>query len=247
MPIWLLAIIAFAEFVGLYLLSQRLTRQVYAVFLYLTNSRTLAITLITLVLFPGTVIHELSHLFAASILGVHTGKLTLVPESISGDTIHAGSVLVAETDPFRRAAIGMAPMVTGLITLMALVWWLWTMTNGIAFGDGALTLPDVSPWLVALALYLIFAVSNTMFSSPEDMKGVPPVIGVLAILGGLAAWFRIFPPLPDAAQTVVASAVTLFIQSIGIVLACTVAGIAVSSAVIRIAERATGKRVVWGS
>src|SRR5947209_5745118 len=108
MPMQLLAIIA--ELIGIYVLSRALTQTIFNLTYLLTRARSIAVTLITLLNFPGTVIHELAHLFTAEILGVHTGKLSLVPESIAEPNIKAGSVMIAATDPFRRYAIGLAPV-----------------------------------------------------------------------------------------------------------------------------------------
>jgi len=183
-----------AEIVGLWLLSQRLTKSIFTTFLLLFRHRSVAVSAITLILFPGTVIHELSHLFTAEILGVRTGKLTLAPESIEKDDINVGSVEFRQTDPFRRSAIGLAPFIVGLTALIGLSWilpnlWKESVT---AFQNSNL-FSSPSSYLLPLTSYLLFCVSNTMFSSPEDMKGVVPLTIVLGILGaaGYMAGFRV--------------------------------------------------------
>ena len=164
MWIFLLGIIV--ELVILGILSNRLTQLSFTVFMRITHSRSVSITILTIILFPGTVIHELSHLFTAEILGVHTGKLTLSPESIEGQDIQSGSVQVALSDQFRRTLIGIAPTITGMITLSLLSWYL-SQTQQLIIG-------------IAL-LYLILTISNTMFTSKEDLKGVLPVALTIAI------------------------------------------------------------------
>src|SRR5438046_2497216 len=114
----LLAIIA--ELLGIYFLSRALTQSIFELTYVLLRARSIAVTVITLLNFPGTVIHELAHLFTAEVMGVHTGKLSLVPESIEELEIKAGSVMIAHTDPFRRYAIGLAPVFVGLIVLTAI-------------------------------------------------------------------------------------------------------------------------------
>ena len=123
----ILLLLLFAELFFLFFLSQRLTQSVFDLCILLFRSRSVAITIITIINFPGTVIHELSHLFTAEILGVRTGKLTLVPDFIQKDQIKAGSVMIAATDPFRRYLIGLAPMVTGLVAISALSYSLFTI------------------------------------------------------------------------------------------------------------------------
>lgn len=248
MPLWAIIGIAVAEFVGLYLLSRRLTRQTYGVLFLITRSRPVAVTLITILLFPGTVIHELSHLFSAEILGVRTGGISFVPESIDEQDIHAGTVMVAETDPFRRAAIGMAPMATGLVALAFMAWWLISLTGGIPFGQGALVGSDRLPWIVALVLYLIFCISNSMFSSPEDMKGVPPVIIVVSILlGAMLYAVQSYVHIPETTVAFVTDWALLFVQSLGLVLGLNILGVIVTDVLLERISRLTGKRIVWKS
>ena len=163
---WIFLIGIIVELTILGILSARLTQLSFTVLMRITHSRTVAITILTIILFPGTVIHELSHLFTAEVLGVHTGTLTLAPESIEADQIQSGSVQVASSDPFRRTLIGIAPTITGMISLSILSWYL-SQTQHIMIG-------------IAL-LYLIITISNTMFTSKEDMKGVLPVALTLAI------------------------------------------------------------------
>src|SRR5258706_13434406 len=112
------------ELIVLYFISQRLTQAVYNLTYLLFQARSIAVTVVTLVSFPGTVIHELSHLFTAEILGVHTGKLTLVPENIAEEEVKAGSVMIAHSDPFRRYAIGLAPIFSGLLAITTLSYFL---------------------------------------------------------------------------------------------------------------------------
>ena len=137
------------ELTFLYLLSRRVIGTLYRLLQMLTRSRPMAIWIVSIIFFPGTVVHELAHLFTAEILGVRTGKLTLVPESLEGNEINAGAVMIAATDPFRRTLIGLAPVYVGIIVLVA---------------TSSLTV------LPILTFYIMFAVSNSMFSSEEDMK-----------------------------------------------------------------------------
>ena len=181
LPLFLLITL---EIVGLWVLSQRLTKSIFTTFLLLFRHRSIAVSAITLILFPGTVIHELSHLFTAEIVGVRTGKLTLEPElTDEEEDIRSGSVQLSQTDPFRRSVIGIAPFVIGLTALIGLSWVLPTVWNDmlIAFQNNIL-FSSPSLYLLSLISYLLFAVSNTMFSSPEDMKGVVPLAIVIGIL-----------------------------------------------------------------
>lgn len=147
----------------------------------LTRSKTIALTILIILLFPGTVVHELAHLFVAEIFRVRTGKLTLVPESLEKPEIKTGSVAIAHTDPLRRTLIGLAPLYVGIATLALLSSFLSQPTT---YNSQPTTL---------FLFYLMFAVSNSMFSSKEDMKGVIPFIITvgLFIAAGYYAGFRI--------------------------------------------------------
>ncbi len=168
------------EFFFLWLLSRRLSETIFTFFLVLFRSPQFALTAITLLLFPGTIIHELSHLFTAEILGVRTGKLNLTPEGIDGrqKEIRAGSVAIAKTDPVRRTAIGVAPVVMGVVALSAIAY----MIHRSDMSDRS----DMSYVIKIIQYYLLFAVSNSMFSSKEDMKGVVPVFVTLGLFAGAA-------------------------------------------------------------
>jgi len=191
LPLFLLITL---ELIGLFVLSRRVTRGIFLSLYRIFRVRSIAISLTTALLFPGTVIHELSHLFTAEMLGVKTGKLNLAPESIEGEDIKIGSVELTQTDPFRRSVIGLAPFVVGIgaiIGLSSIVPQCWNETV-VTFQNNTL-FSSSSFYLLLVTFYLIFAVSNTMFASKEDMKGVIPLAIVLGMLGGAIymAGFRI--------------------------------------------------------
>lgn len=212
-------IVLIIELVILFFLSQGLTQSLFLLYALFFRSKKVAVTIITLLVFPGTVIHELSHLFTAEILGVHTGKIDLVPEFIDKDSLKTGSVAIAQTGPFRKALIGLAPVGAGLIALTAIAYFLSTTwpqvmidwQNGVMFSQFAL-------YLLLILLYLVFAISNSMFSSPQDLKGTLPV-AILIVLLLAGAWFAGFRlTITGAALNVLNSILTALVQSIGLVL-----------------------------
>lgn len=211
----------FAEFVGLFLLSRWLTQTLYRFFFILTRSRPWAITLMTLLFFPGTVIHELSHLFTAEILGVRTGKLTLAPESLRSEdeSVRTGSVAIAKTGPFRRAAIGLAPTIISLASFSFLSYML-LHPSVLPIRPITLTMYHYQFSIIdVVIIYLLFAVSGAMFPSPEDMKGIPALGLTLVVLLAAAyiAGFRL--SLTGQALEFVTQVTTSLVQSLGIVLA----------------------------
>lgn len=183
------------ELLILFFISRRLTEHVYLLALILSRSRPVAISFVTLLLFPGTVIHELAHLFTAEVLGVHTGKLTLAPEAIRGDLsaqageVQAGSVAIARTDPFRKAMIGIAPLVVGLVAYSMLSYWLPQFLAGLQMVPVDQWLTTTSFYLVVGTFYLLFAISNSLFPSSLDLEGTPATfitIGVLLVAAYIA-------------------------------------------------------------
>ncbi len=220
MLIFLLGIIV--ELVILGILSSRLTQLSFTVLMRLTHSRTISITILTIILFPGTVIHELSHLFTAEVLGVHTGKLTLAPESIEGEDVQSGSVQVAVTDPFRRTIIGIAPTITGMISLSILSWYLSQAQQFI---------------IIIALLYLILTISNTMFTSKEDLKGVLPVALTLALFFSAFYISGIRIILPTAFQTTITTIIQTLAQYLGAAVGINLIGILINTLFLLILQK----------
>lgn len=202
-----------AELTLLYFLSRWLTQTLYTFFLLIFKIRSIAMSLVTLLLFPGTVIHELSHLFVAEILGVRTGKLTLAPEEIRETNVKAGSVTIAATDPIRRTLIGIAPVFTGIASLAALSYF--------TRGPLAVLQEDLlqNALIPAAYYYLLFAISNSMFSSKQDLKGFWPVAIIVSciITAGFLAGIRF--GLTGQAAIIAEQIITSLIRSLAQVLA----------------------------
>ncbi len=183
------------EFVALYFISRALTQTLFFFFYRISRNKSVAISVTTALLFPGTVIHELSHLFTAEVLGVPTGKLTLVPEGLSTKEdgegeIRTGSVSIAKTGPFKRAAIGIAPVIVGLGALALLAYFLPTTWSAF-LASTAPFFEKGETYALLLIIYLLFAVSNSLFASPEDLSGFWPLAITVALLAG-AVWIAGF-------------------------------------------------------
>lgn len=179
MPLW---IIFFIQLLVLYVLSRWLNGSLFSLFYRLTRSHRVAVSATTLILFPGTVAHELSHLFVAEILRVRTGRLTLFPKIRDDSYVEAGSVEVEKSDPIRRTLIGIAPLVVGIITITITSANLTSLFPQIRSLMQQTEIVKEPLFYVFIGLgYLLFAVSNNMFPSSVDMKGVPAV-GIVVIL-----------------------------------------------------------------
>lgn len=131
---------------------------------------------LTVLFWPGVLVHEMAHLLVGRMLLVKTKRLTLIPKMQPDGRVDMGSVMVPHTDRFRFFMIGIAPMLVGLAVLFAALWlaehyglwahWIWWPVVG----------------------YTMFQVANTMFLSPSDVQGVWWLVIFLAVVCGLLYW-----------------------------------------------------------
>lgn len=133
-----------------------------------TLSRFLSVGVLSLLFLPGVIVHELSHLLAAGILFVRVGEIEFRPK-VTDAGIKLGSVAIAKTDPVRRAIIGFAPIGVGLLIIFGLMYF---------------QSPFSSFWGVPITFYLLFVISNTMFSSSADMEGALELLVVFLVIFG---------------------------------------------------------------
>ncbi len=133
------------------------------------------ITLYTFLFLPGTIIHELSHWIVAEILQVRTGEITIFPtdDGDYGSERRLGSVATERTDPFRAFLIGLAPFISGLGILIVL---------GVMLSNGWGVMVW---WQVALIIYGIVVIGNSMMISSADRKSWPFIVILFAVISVL--------------------------------------------------------------
>lgn len=163
----------------------------------LTSRNDWAILLYAIILFPGVLLHELSHWLAARLLGVKTGAISLLPKMQKDGVLRLGYVEYYRSrtlDPVRESIIGVAPLITGTIVVLLIGHHIFDITlyaGLLQSGDLSqlrpalaqlLTAPDFFVWL-----YLIFAISNAMMPSPSDRRAWPPFI--LLLVGAATALY----------------------------------------------------------
>lgn len=142
--------------------------------------------LLSMVFFPGVVIHELAHFLMASVLFVRVGEMEFTPQ-MHGDGIKMGSVRIAKTDIFRRFLIGVAPLIVGLLILIITTYYMLPIISQLTFSI-------LSVVLTVVYLYGIFVITNTMFSSKKDMEGALglglAVVFIMAVIvaAGKSEW-----------------------------------------------------------
>lgn len=194
--IWLFLLLAPFLF-----LQRRLHFELQAVFLLLTRSERLALGLFSLLFLPGVLLHETSHYLTARILGVQTGRFSLLPQVLPEGKLQLGFVETAQADFLREALIGAAPLVIGGLAIGSIglhQLGLLPLANAFAGQDW----PNFWPLLLSLPqqpdfwlwFYLAFAISTTMLPSHSDRRGWLPLalvtggLGVAALLAGAGPW-----------------------------------------------------------
>lgn len=157
----------------LYFLSRKNTTGLYSFFFLLSGNRKFSVAVLSVILLPGTVIHELSHFLLATLLRVETGELTVYPTIEENGEVRAGKLMLGKVDPFRHSIIGVAPMIIGLLIIFASgKIFIPSDFSGIHFQFSILNL---------IGIYLFFATSITMFSSKKDLESLV-IAGPITIL-----------------------------------------------------------------
>ncbi|MDX1418227.1 MAG: hypothetical protein R3293_28765 [Candidatus Promineifilaceae bacterium] len=147
------------------------------------------------ILFPGVLIHELSHWITAKLLGVRTGSFSIIPRQNADGTIQLGYVEYYRgktLDPIRESLIGGAPLIVGT-TIILLIGFNVFDVSGLA---GAVQSGDLDTLSFALAslyqtdfilfwVYLIFAISNAMLPSKSDRRAWPAFVVAMILLAGI--------------------------------------------------------------
>lgn len=166
------------ELVFIFLTSRNVFQSLFTLLYVSTKSQKVSVSLISLFFFPGTVLHELSHLIAAEVLRVKTHGMEFNPTYENG-RLKMGSVKVSVSDPIRQFFIGIAPFVSGVLVLLSL---LYIYTRYFNIFNSFQTLQGSA--LLFTLLLCVFIVTNTMFSSRKDMEGVIEllILGVIVFL-----------------------------------------------------------------
>ena len=159
----------------------------------LTRRPAAALGIFSLLFFPGVLLHEFSHFLMAQFLMVRTSGFSLMPTLMPGGRLRLGYVETEETDFFRDALIGTAPLITGGLVVAYLAGarlGFLPLANALWVGDWALfwnglgrlpQQPDFWLWF-----YLAFAVSSTMLPSASDRRAWLPLVVVMVVLLGVA-------------------------------------------------------------
>lgn len=184
--LWLAATLAL-----LLLVERWIHRHLQGVMLLFTGDPEIAVMLYALPLLPGIILHELSHAFAALLLGVRVGRISIRPKR-AGQRVQLGFVPIEETDALRASLIGLAPLLAGSTVILLAGYWVFrlgTIGGSLAAGAWSNLITELPRALRAsdawIWAYLIFAVSNTMLPSRADRQAWRPIILFLLLIGVL--------------------------------------------------------------
>lgn len=162
----------FLEICILFSLSRVLSR---------TLSRFLSIQFLSLLFLPGVIVHELSHLLVAGVLFVPIGEIEFLPKRVEGG-VKLGSVGIGKTDPIRRAIVGLAPILVGVLSLFAIASFYFAGSY------------ELFTWQTLLPFYASFQIGNTMFSSAKDLEGF---LELVLVVGFFTLVFYVFTRLTN--------------------------------------------------
>ncbi len=189
-------------FTFLLFLNRWISQHLQGLGLLITNSQKASLFLYFLILFPGILIHELSHWLMAKLLGVKTGRIRLGPAEVGRSGYYSmGSVEVARSDPLRDSLIGLAPLLSGCAFLVIVTHQVFNvpqLIHGLKLGE---ILSAFKAWAgntdFWLWLYLVFTISNAMMPSAKDREPWGPalIFITLVVLAGYSlGWFSRIPP-----------------------------------------------------
>ena len=189
---WMPFLAAAVALLILVFLQRWIHTHLHGVSLLLTGRPEWAVIVYAVVLFPGVFLHEASHWLAATLTGVRTGGVSLMPRHQPDGTLQLGYVEYYKgrtLGPFRESLIGAAPLIAGTAVILLIayrVFGVTTLADAVVTGDIS-TLADAMAEFIATPnffvwLYLLFAVGNAMLPSKSDRHAWP---AFLLWLGGL--------------------------------------------------------------
>lgn len=174
-------------------LSRWINRQVQIIGLRVTDSSAVAVMLYYLLMFPGILLHELSHYLTALLLGLKVSKFAMGPQR-RRNAIELGSVTVQRGGAVRDSLVGFAPFVAGTAVLLLIAYQVfdvtvlgqaWTQAGWSGLRAALADLWQVSDvWVWA---YVVFVVSNAMTPSSADRQPWL-VAGVYLAIALVFAW-----------------------------------------------------------
>lgn len=168
------SLIFLVQVIALYIFSRAVINQLYSFFDIFIKSQKIVFLIVSMLYFPGTIIHEMSHFFAAIILFLNVKDIRIFPQ-FEDDHIRLGSVSFEKKDFVRGILVGIAPFLFAMLIFFTI------STNALY--------PTNNFGLNILFGYLIYTISSTMFSSKKDIVDLIYIIPLAIILLGAGYFF----------------------------------------------------------
>lgn len=165
-----LSILFLIELVALYFISRISLDKLFRLLHSILPHKNFVYTIIACIYFPGTVIHELSHVIAALILFLPIYDIHIFPVW-KGNHLILGRVYYEKKDVIRSILVGIAPIIVGIL----LFWWLYSSQ----------ILSNSNTTIQVFLIYFIFVLSSSMFSSKQDLIDIVYIIPVLLIVSAV--------------------------------------------------------------
>jgi hypothetical protein len=215
-----------------------------------------AVIIYAIVLFPGVLLHELSHWLAATALGVRTGSLSLIPRQQPDGTLQLGYVEYYKgrtLGPIRESLIGGAPLLSGTALILLIGFRIFGVTDvatAVQTGDidiMAVALAELfaTPFIL-LWIYLIFAISNAMLPSRSDRRAWRAFIVILVTVGVALYLLGLQQALAEGLAGPLATVFGYLGTAFSIAVAVDVLFMALIALVENILSRVRGMSVVYG-
>jgi hypothetical protein len=237
----------------LIVLRRWITRHLQGLGFLLWGQSDVAMILYFLVMVPGIVLHELSHWLFAQILGVKTGKMEIWPSRSGQGRIRLGSVRVGRADSFRASVIGLAPFITGCLVIYLIGDFILGATyiiDPLLRGDFAVFQNNLSGFVPAadfyIWLYIVFAVSNTMFPSEADRESWQPVLITLAVIIAVGFLLGLDSDMPPAVTGVFLDLVRYLAYAFTLTVAVNIIFTVVIALLEKLVGSVKGERVEYG-
>jgi hypothetical protein len=180
----------------LVLVQKWIHRHLHGLAYLLTGHEDAALMLYALPLLPGVALHEIAHALMASLLGVKSANLTIIPSRQPDGHVRLGSVQVERVDAVRASLIGLAPLLFGsaaVLLISVLQFGVSSLGDAVRSDNVGAVVASLGNVLSApdawVGLYFLFAIANAMVPSPADRETWPPVILFSGVMLGAALLF----------------------------------------------------------
>lgn len=158
------------EILALYYVSRYMLNELFYFLHFFIRRRDVIFSTIAVIFLPGTILHELSHYLAATVLFLQVGEVHIMP-SWKENHLQLGRVTYRKADVVRSIIVGVAPF-------FGAFFFYWFV--------GAFHLFPASHIVVTFLFgYLLFSVSANMFSSKQDLVDLIYIIPLFLIVGVL--------------------------------------------------------------